>query len=84
MVKKNPHSPLRLERIIRQLTIEDLSELTGISRGTIGHIETGKCIPRREHARKLYIFFEGKVPLETIYDPYFKYEADLPAKKNKD
>lgn len=32
-------------------------------------IETGQNIPSRETARKIWTYYEGRVPLGVIYDP---------------
>lgn len=65
------HSKIRTARILRDITIPELSRLTGISERNIVYLEKGKTTPRKETARKLYRFFDGEVSLGDIYDSNF-------------
>lgn len=64
-------STLKSCRQSLNLTIDDVSNDTGIPRSTLSRIENSKQLPNRDHARTLYEYFDGKVSLGAIYDPEY-------------
>lgn len=62
---------LQTARKARELTLRDLEEKTGISLAVLSRIETGKQVPSRDHARKLFEFYNGEILLSEIYDPLY-------------
>lgn len=64
-------SQLRYNREARGLSLRQLASATGISKDVIARIETGTRTPNQDQARTLWRYFEGEIPLERIYDPFF-------------
>ncbi len=56
---------IRLERVIRKVSQQELAEAVGVSRQTIYAIENGKFIPSTELALKISAFF-GKTVNELF------------------
>ena len=56
---------IRLERVLRKVSQQELTEAVGVSRQTIYAIENGKFIPSTELALKLSAFF-GKTVNELF------------------
>ncbi|HAY18187.1 MAG TPA: transcriptional regulator [Rikenellaceae bacterium] len=56
---------IRLERVLRKVSQQELAEAVGVSRQTIYAIENGKFIPSTELALKLSAFF-GKTVNELF------------------
>ena len=69
-----PDNPTKLQaaRASRGLSLRDLEAKTGISRSTLSRIEVGDQTPSQEHARILFSFYAGEIPLAEIYDPLFE------------
>lgn len=63
-------------REARGLTVRQVADATGISRSTVYRIEVGDTVPRREHARALYAFYDYEVDLADIYDPLYDFEVN--------
>jgi len=62
---------LREKRLDRKLSLRQVAEATGIPRSVLQRIETGARITDREHARKLYAYYDYEIDLSDIYDPMF-------------
>ncbi len=56
---------IRLERVLRKVSQQELAEAVGVSRQTIYAIENGKFIPSTELALKISAFF-GKTVNELF------------------
>ena len=52
-------------------TAVEIATAAGLDRGTLYRIESGRQLPKRETARRLFEIFKGRVALATIYDPKF-------------
>lgn len=52
-------------------TAVEIAASAGLDRGTLYRIESGRQLPKRETARRLFQIFKGRVALATIYDPEF-------------
>lgn len=63
------NTSLRTSRKARNLTLVELATAVGTDAANISRIERGVQTPSKELARKLFEFFEGDVPLGSIYDP---------------
>jgi putative transcriptional regulator len=57
---------LRVERAIKNITQQQLSEIISVSRQTINAIESGKYVPSTVLALKMARYFEKNV--EAIFD----------------
>ncbi len=57
---------LKVERAIKDLTQQQLAELTGVSRQTINAIEKGNYVPSTTLSLKIAKVFEK--PLEEIFE----------------
>ena len=53
---------------------QEVAEKAGCDRTTLYRVEIGKTQPRREVARALYRLYNGRVPLDMIYDAEFAAE----------
>ena len=62
-------SVLRSLRKKRGLTLKDVSEAVGIVPSHLSRIETGMQVPSPDVARKLAVFFKGKVSEMDILYP---------------
>ena len=58
-------SPLKLARLGRKLTLEQVAELVGSDSGNISRIERAKQIPNRDLAAKLVYLFREDVLTEV-------------------
>ncbi|WP_083543682.1 helix-turn-helix domain-containing protein [Rhodococcus sp. 2G] len=59
-------SKIRPARMAKHLTQEELAELSGVARRTIGNIESGRMIPQAANLRKLMIALDlGPEPEES-------------------
>ena len=65
---------LRRIRLARGLSLRDVADQTGIPKSILHRIETGARITQREHARKLFRFYDCEIGLGQIYDPTFELE----------
>jgi len=52
---------LKVQRVIKDMTQEDLAHTVGVTRQTINAIETGKYNPSLDLAFKLSILFDMKI-----------------------
>lgn len=48
-IRKRQGKAIRQTRVLRDLSIEELAELTGVTPGAISHWETGRYTPRPHH-----------------------------------
>jgi len=64
--KMNIPSTLKDMRLEYKLTLEELSELTGINRGLLSRYETGQTKPKYDNARKISEVFH--VPVWLLYE----------------
>lgn len=55
----------------RGLSLEQVASVVGTDQANLSRIEKGQQIPKRELARSLFKYYEGRVPLSAIYDPEF-------------
>lgn len=55
----------------RGLSLKDLADVVDTDRTNLSRVERGLQIPSRELARKLFRFFDGAIPIGSIYDPLF-------------
>ena len=74
MRRKRRRTPLQQARVLSQLTQAEVGAELGITVATLCNAELGVRMVKREVARKLYFFYEGKVSLSQIYDPFFEEE----------
>ncbi|MCK5550619.1 MAG: helix-turn-helix transcriptional regulator [Hyphomicrobiaceae bacterium] len=65
---------LREARRESGMTAAEVAAAAGLDRGTLHRIETGRQLPKRANARRLFELFKGRVPLAHIYDPEFASE----------
>lgn len=67
-------SPLKLARLGRKLTLEQVAELVGSDSGNISRIERAKQIPNRDLAAKLVELFreDGLTEVHLFYPERFK------------
>ncbi len=71
---KHP-SLLRKARDDSGKTAGEISQAVGCSRPTLYRAEKGEACPKPELARRLFEFYQGRVPLAHIYDPQFAGEV---------
>lgn len=50
------------------LSLAQVAKKVGTDQANLSRIEKGQQVPKRELARKLFEFFDRKVPLGAIYD----------------
>jgi transcriptional regulator with XRE-family HTH domain len=69
----NNNTKLERARIAGGFTYRQISDETHIPRSTVERIHKGQSArpPSKTHARAIYEFYGGKVPIESIYDPHF-------------
>ena len=67
-------SPLKLARLGRKLTLEQVAELVGSDSGNISRIERAKQIPNRDLAAKLVELFreDGLTEVHLFYPERFE------------
>lgn len=75
MEYKKPLSSMRKERMLQQVTMQEVAKQVGISQMTLSSYETGRSAPTHKAARALYFFYKRKIPLVEIYDPFFESET---------
>ena len=63
---------IRIERAIQNITQHELAERVGVSRQTINSIETGRYVPSKNIALKIYSFFN-----KTVNEIFLLEEKDL-------
>lgn len=66
-----PESLLTQVRKKRGLSLDEVAAKVGTSEATLSRIERGVQVPRRDLARAIYEYFDGKVALGAIYDPEY-------------
>lgn len=71
MQNRRMESLLLQTRISRGLSLSAVAQAVEANEGTISRIERGLQTPQRELARKLFVFYNGVVPLGLIYDASF-------------
>jgi len=67
-------SPLKLARLGRKLTLEQVAELVGSDSGNISRIERAKQVPNRDLAAKLVELFreDGLTEVHLFYPERFE------------
>lgn len=65
-------SELRAARKARKLTLKTVAKAVGTDPGNLSRVERGEQAPNRELARKLHSYYDGAVPLASIYDATFE------------
>ena len=64
-------TPLKIAREKRKLSVTDLCKKLGTHPQNYYRIERGEQSPKRELARLIFEYFDGKVSLAEIYDPEY-------------
>jgi len=57
--------------------LAEVARATGIHRTTLYRIEAAEITPSQKNARKLFDYYEGRVPLAHIYDPVYAVRESL-------
>ena len=52
-------------------SLAQVAAVVGTDKANLYRVEKGQQTPKRELARALYRYYEGKVPLSAIYDQEF-------------
>jgi DNA-binding XRE family transcriptional regulator len=60
----------------RGLSLDKVAKTVGTDPTNLSRIEKGTQAPKRELARALYRFYEGRVPIGAIYDPELHAETE--------
>lgn len=60
----------------RGLSLDQVAEIVGTDPTNLSRVEKGAQVPKRELARALFEFYDGAVPLGTIYDPTYSQPAE--------
>lgn len=60
----------------RGLSLDQVAEIVGTDPTNLSRVEKGAQVPKRELARALFEFYDGAVPLGTIYDPTYSPAAE--------
>lgn len=55
----------------RGLPLDKVAAACGTDPTNLSRVEKGTQVPKRELARALYRFYDGRIPLGAIYDPEF-------------
>lgn len=55
----------------RGLSLDVVADAVGTDPTNLSRVEKGVQVPKRELARALFMFYNGRVPLGAIYDPQF-------------
>lgn len=55
----------------RGLSLDQVAGCVGTDPTNLSRVERGAQVPKRELARALFEFYDGAVPLGTIYDPQY-------------
>lgn len=55
----------------RGLSLDQVAGCVGTDPTNLSRVEKGAQVPKRELARALFEFFDGVVPLGSIYDPQY-------------
>lgn len=69
-------SHLTQARKAKDLSLEGVASQVGTDQANLSRIEKGAQIPKRELARRLYVFYDKSVPLGAIYDPQWYIEQE--------
>jgi transcriptional regulator with XRE-family HTH domain len=69
-------SLLTQTRKSRGLSLEAVARIVGTDPTNLSRVEKGDQSPKRELARSIFEFYDGRVPLAAIYDP--QYFAEKP------
>lgn len=64
-------SLLTQTRKSRGLSLDQVAASVGTDPTNLSRVEKGAQVPKRELARALFRFYDGRVPLGAIYDPEF-------------
>lgn len=64
-------SQLTQIRKSRGLTLEKVASQVGTDPTNLSRVEKGEQVPKRELARALFDFYDGRIELGAIYDPEF-------------
>lgn len=62
----------------RGLSLETVAHAVGTGKGNLRRIENGDQVPKRHTARALFEFYDGVVPLGSIYDPTYRPAMEPP------
>ncbi len=62
-------SRLTQMRKARGLSLEQVAKDVGTDQANLSRVERGLQLPKRELARALYRFYDGKIAVGAIYDP---------------
>lgn len=55
----------------RGLPLDQVAKAVGTDPTNLSRVEKGTQVPKRDLARALFRFYDGRVPLGAIYDPEF-------------
>lgn len=69
-------SLLTQTRKSRGLPLDQVAKAVGTDPTNLSRVEKGTQVPKRELARALFHFYDGRVPLGAIYDPEFHAAQD--------
>lgn len=58
-------------RKARGHSLETVANAVGADPANLSRIEKGQQVPKRELARRLFEYYDRKIPLGAIYDPEF-------------
>lgn len=75
-MSKEKASLLTQIRKSRGLSLDQVAGIVGTDPTNLSRVEKGAQVPKRELARALFEFYNGAVPLGTIYDPQYMPPAD--------
>lgn len=68
-------SLLTQTRKSRGLSLDEVAATVKTDPTNLSRVEKGTQIPKRDLARRLFMFYGGVVPLGAIYDPEFTAEG---------
>ena len=71
MSDQAPDFQLARVRKKKGLSLDDVAAKVGTTGATLSRVERGVQVPKKDLARALFDFFNGKVPLGAIYDPEY-------------
>jgi len=72
---------LQQTRKSRGLSLEEVAAAVSTDATNLSRIERGIQPPKRELARRLFVFYRGVIPLARIHDPDFDEGAAVKASK---
>lgn len=58
-------------RKARGLSLEAVASQVGTDQANLSRIEKGVQVPKRDLARRLFVFYGREVPLGAVYDPEY-------------